>query len=471
MAKKVYAVRKGNIPGVFFSWDECKKSIDGYSGVEYKGFASEKEAQAYLHNDELGYAEVTSSENQNALVAYVDGSYEESLKTYAYGCVLITPKGEIIKESGCGNKPDGIATRNVAGELLGTIHATRWAIDNGYVSIVIKHDYEGISKWVTGEWKARNTVTQSYIEEMGKMKGAIDISFSKVVAHSNNAYNDEADRLAKEALRTGKKARISRGDFWLSAEGIESNDIEAVIELIKEDYPEITVSKTDIPYAKRIEMNFGKQKVVVCYYESKRLVISGKPETLFSSVISLVSELVDMDKIPEIFNSAFNVDIKKEQIRTEFNMLLPYSYNKLPDKLARTLHQAIYNLSLHGDFFDGTFLAHPAFRGLEAHLKKMLVEQQIIPSVQHIKINGFDMFDKSGGKYYLKSNKIGNANQDIAQNINSCYTFYNTNRNVFFHWDDPAGPLDTTVLLSEAVAHQKIKVVLSLIDEYYKLIG
>ena len=34
--KKIYAVRKGHKTGLFYTWDECKKAVYGYSGAEYE---------------------------------------------------------------------------------------------------------------------------------------------------------------------------------------------------------------------------------------------------------------------------------------------------------------------------------------------------------------------------------------------------------------------------------------------------
>lgn len=42
-AKKIYAVKRGKITGVFNEWEACRASVEGYPGAEYKGFASEKE--------------------------------------------------------------------------------------------------------------------------------------------------------------------------------------------------------------------------------------------------------------------------------------------------------------------------------------------------------------------------------------------------------------------------------------------
>ena len=36
---KFYAVKKGRTPGVYLTWEDAKKQVDGYSGAEYKSFA------------------------------------------------------------------------------------------------------------------------------------------------------------------------------------------------------------------------------------------------------------------------------------------------------------------------------------------------------------------------------------------------------------------------------------------------
>ena len=44
MAGKFYAVKEGRSTGVFASWAECKKQVDGYSGAKYKSFTSMQDA-------------------------------------------------------------------------------------------------------------------------------------------------------------------------------------------------------------------------------------------------------------------------------------------------------------------------------------------------------------------------------------------------------------------------------------------
>lgn len=138
--------------------------------------------------------------SETKVIAYVDGSYEDKLKKYSFGCIILTPSGEIIKESGNGNNPASLAIRNVAGEMLGAMYAVKWAMINGYREIELRYDYAGIEKWVQGEWKAKNELAQKYAAAMNEWKKNIHISFLKIAAHSNNKYNDMADELAKSAL-------------------------------------------------------------------------------------------------------------------------------------------------------------------------------------------------------------------------------------------------------------------------------
>lgn len=46
MAKsKFFVVWEGKEPGIYRSWEECKRQIHGYAGALYKGFATEAEAR------------------------------------------------------------------------------------------------------------------------------------------------------------------------------------------------------------------------------------------------------------------------------------------------------------------------------------------------------------------------------------------------------------------------------------------
>lgn len=474
--KKIYAIKKGKQTGLFYSWNECKEAVNGYSGAEYKGFETEEEAKDYLENK---VQEIKAEEREeiidNKLVAYVDGSFDEKIGKYAFGCIILTPRGETIKESGNGNEPDSLAIRNVAGEMLGAMYAVQWAINNGYHDLEIHYDYEGIEKWAQGEWRTKNVLTKKYADFMKEKSGILKISYQKVKAHSGNHYNEEVDKLAKIALTEGNGIpKVKSGDFWFTVEGISDEDLSTVIELVIEEIGEnnLIIEKKDIAHGNVISIKSSKNKdrVVVTHYKrSDKVVMQGKPKEIFSTIIGYITELIEVEEIPRIFNNTYNLNIDKDEVHSEFQFYMPNAYDKLPSKkMERVLHQAVYNLKITGDLFDGTYLAQPAMRVVEAQLKSILIECGIIPNARYVKENSFDMFDKVGIKYKLKPDRYGNAKPEQIKYIGNIYTFYNSNRHSIEHWDDPMAPRDTTELLDVERAHDLIKRALAIIDEYYE---
>ena len=81
---KYYAVRKGRQKGIFTSWPECQKQVSGFKGAEFKSFKTKSEAQTYLNqtNSLQNHQQQTSMTKEDALVVYVDGSYDQRLKRY-----------------------------------------------------------------------------------------------------------------------------------------------------------------------------------------------------------------------------------------------------------------------------------------------------------------------------------------------------------------------------------------------------
>lgn len=115
MAKvKYYGVKRGLVPGVYTSWDECKAQVDGFSGAEYKSFKTEEEANDYVNIEKdnaqalidmgICYTAVPESEfkskepveqdvsksddDLDKLYAFVDGSFNPDTGVYGYGGYL-----------------------------------------------------------------------------------------------------------------------------------------------------------------------------------------------------------------------------------------------------------------------------------------------------------------------------------------------------------------------------------------------
>lgn len=191
-----YAVKKGRETGIFESWEECQKQITGFSGAEFKKFKELYQAEEYLSISELN---IEKNDDLNGLHAYIDGSFSTKLQETGYGAVILY-NGEVIHTIK-GSSKKYIDMRNVAGELFAVAVSIKWAVENGYKSITLHHDYSGIAHWAKGEWKRKQEGTINYKKFIDDISEKISISFVKVKGHSGDTYNDMADRLAKEAIK------------------------------------------------------------------------------------------------------------------------------------------------------------------------------------------------------------------------------------------------------------------------------
>lgn len=224
MPKKFYAVRKGRKTGIFTTWDECRAQVHGFPCAEYKSFPTMEGAKGFMElgmegenqlpfgdseqpsdNKDLSIASNQTTPNaatisgEPELVAYVDGSYDQSTKRFSYGMVILE-NGEEKTFNKSFSDPSLASMRNVAGEIMGARAAMEYAIANNKKRLVIYHDYEGIAKWPLGIWKTNKEGTIAYKAYYDEAKTKVSVRFQKVTGHSGDKYNDYADKLAKQAL-------------------------------------------------------------------------------------------------------------------------------------------------------------------------------------------------------------------------------------------------------------------------------
>ena len=193
MAEKYYAVKKGLKTGIFRTWEECRTSINGYSGAVFKSFKTEMEARSFLDEEKQ------DMEDADYVKIYVDGSYNSATGAFSYGMVVLFD-GQVLSYHKKYEDEELASMHNVAGEIKGAEAAMQYAIDHGIPKIAIYHDYEGIAKWCLGLWKTNKEGTKAYKAFYEEAKKKIAIRFVKVTGHSGDTYNEMADRLAREAL-------------------------------------------------------------------------------------------------------------------------------------------------------------------------------------------------------------------------------------------------------------------------------
>ena len=217
-----YAVAKGKMIGIFFSWDDCKICVNGYKGAIYKKVYTLKEAESFIkqhmtcHSENI--PESTLLPNKDNLTfepdyyVYTDGACSNNGKINAKaGIGVFFGKDDIRNIS---EKIEGKQTNNVA-ELTAIIK-TYSIIENDIINgknIIIVSDSEYAIRCMTsyGEkcskdnWN-KNIPNKELIQSGYEMfKDKPNIQFKHIKAHTNNndihsLGNDYADKLANMAI-------------------------------------------------------------------------------------------------------------------------------------------------------------------------------------------------------------------------------------------------------------------------------
>ena len=205
MASKYYAVKKGKVPGIYLNWNDCKAMVDGYPGAVYKSFKTIEEAEEFITGEKIISGMKASGKNTSesgetcSTYAFVDGSFNKATHTYGYGGFLVMDNEKYVLQ-GADNDAEMATMRNVAGEIKGAEAAVKKAIELGIKELVIYYDYMGIEMWATGAWKRNKAGTIAYHDYIMSVRERIKLTFVKVKGHSGVEGNEEADKLAKQAV-------------------------------------------------------------------------------------------------------------------------------------------------------------------------------------------------------------------------------------------------------------------------------
>lgn len=428
-----YAVRKGHTTGIFDNWTAAQAATSGFSGPEYKKFKTKEEAEAYLDNRDIWCEQVAEDNKAGYLVAFTDGSYDKDLNRYSYGVVFLLPDGTEESICGYGSNKEYLNSNNVIGEIFGVINAFDWAISNGYEKIKIYHDYEGLSKWLTGEWEAKVKASKMFVSlYRSKFEDFIQVEFVKVPGHSNIIYNDKADQLAKSALMDRKKVAV-QGEHWFSIPYFDKSDFDAFSEIIEETDANITYTVDNKADKAIYRFRLNSDMVTVSLFKSgqQKLLVQGKNSYLFQVITTTLVELDENTKVEQILGNAYRISIKKDVVDNAFIPIengLPSAY---PPGIKRLIKQAVINLNYYVESEDYSQYAFPALRALEGHIKYLIT---LAGGTVGRSFTCFGL-DKTvvPNKYVVQE-----AFPDRSKNlyIENCYNYYVSQRNTAFHFGD-----------------------------------
>lgn len=475
---KFYAVKEGLVPGIYNSWPETHEQVKGYSGAIYKSFSTLEEAQFFITGDtepqkeeihSLDNAEETIDEMQDSSTVeiYVDGSYSPEPPIYGSGWVAVKGKDILSRRSFSGNNARYIESRQVPGEVFACIEAINWAKKNGFETVIISYDYEGIEKWATGKWSAKKNVSKDYVTLYKQASQGIKVIFKQVKAHSGVNFNEVADKLAKSALL--KRGVRTNGDGGITLLGIDNDELEMVFDLIRAENPnfelkENTERKGCINYTLLSE----EDRVVINYYDTGKTSVQGKDSTFMQYTLTLLIQLCeDEDDVIETLNAFNKVEVDHKEVEMRFNEVLP-NYRHTSNKLDKTLKQAAYNLTIDGVRYDYTDLPMPILRAIDYYLHSIF-RSIGLSTVTSSGKNNFAFFDRDENGIHCIQNAHAKKfrNDKQVEYVNKIYNFYYINRHQLFHWDGNSE--ETRLISSIGEARVVIKEGFTILDECYLL--
>ena len=470
MAKKqkIYAVKKGNQTGIFYTWEECQAATKGFPSPDFRSFATEEEAKAYLDDVDIIFEkQIAPLLSQGKVVAFVDGSFNEGKSTYGFGVYIIAPTlSAPIELSGKGTNVEYVNLRNITGEVLGAINAIDWAWKNGFETIVIFHDYEGISKWATGEWNANQPISRFYKIFINDKKEILNIEFIKAAGHSNNKYNDRVDALAKASVNDNKILKDTNGNNGYIINNISKDSIFCIIEELKNECPELDYTVTITSNKCIYTVTLKNDRVNLSVFNNIKLLVQGKKSNLFQLITTSIIERLDCTDFIKILRDAYGKSINKDELKSSLIKYCPkLKYIALPQNIGKLLNQAVVDLEANGyNDIEFSKYALAVLRALEGVIKFNLSKYNItIPQ------NGFNMFDKSSGGYVLKQGyKNSVPSQDVIK-IENCYNHYFNNRHTLCHFGYVFQGVDTNTRLlnTKGEADSIIRSTLQVINDNY----
>ena len=222
MQKKIYAVRRGRTTGLFLSWADCKKQVDGFPGARFKSFTDATEAWKWLNGEETTAPKRTGAPKKSRQTAKTAApsqplrpDEEQDFVIYTDGSCLRNPDGpggwavvacnvatgEVTEL--CDGNP---STTNNRMELTAVIRALSLLKEPCIVELWSDSKYviDGLSKgWAKG-WKAKGWVKSDkkpalnpdLWDELLRLESIHTLRYHWVKGHAENEFNNRCDELA-----------------------------------------------------------------------------------------------------------------------------------------------------------------------------------------------------------------------------------------------------------------------------------
>ncbi|KAK7247846.1 Ribonuclease H1 [Aureococcus anophagefferens] len=227
-----YAVARGRETGVFATWDQCSKVVNGFAGAKYKKFDDRGAAEAFARGDGGATTSAPTRKKQQpkrtafappagVLAVYTDGGCRGNVavdtnRTQPAGWGFVAVRdGHVLAERwgpvelarGAAGYLGAEKCSNNTGELSAIGEALLWLRDEdrGAARALICYDSKYAANITDGTYRAHKNVdlarTCQSLFAAERSRRAGGVALQHVKGHSGDAFNDRADALRADAKR------------------------------------------------------------------------------------------------------------------------------------------------------------------------------------------------------------------------------------------------------------------------------
>jgi ribonuclease HI len=463
--KKIYAVKIGRTPGIYFSWEECKEQTDKFHGAIYRSFPDVASAENYLNDDEdtktlkeqtddinEQIEKMIANSDDSIVNAFVDGSVSSDKSVYSYGVLLFYTIEDTVKRVTLYKSmkdEEGLKHFQFAGEIKAAIAALKWAIDKEYKHINIFYDYAGIEHFATGYYKkANNVISKEYVDFIKSIEGLIKINFHKIESHSGIKYNDEVDALAKRALTEKGFRTYKDGSFYVY--GLRKNDWISIVEKLNLGTvkDQISIAEDEIKDGLvRLTLQRKDEKLTISIYHNSTSYMQGKQTKLIETLIlESIDYLDNTEDIREFLNRYHAIQIETTEIEILGHIKMPdVNFRVLQPKIRLQFECVLYNYLISANMPEFSSLITPSFKISEFYLHHILGTCLGNTTTINGK-NNFGFFSKNSNNQFEYNGDTGSYHDVEISILNELYNFYNKTRHIYSHWS--SNDIDAAVISS-----------------------
>lgn len=204
-----YVVWKGLKPGIYKSWNDCQKQINGYAGAKYKGFKTQQLAQKAFNEGPENYwgknvVESTLSQEELNRIGkpifdsiVVDAAHSSSSNQVEYKGIYLK-NGEVVFQKG----PYNDGTNNI-GEFLAIVHALAYLKKNNS-TIPVYSDSKYARQWVKDKEARTNNERKESNEELFQLLERA-VKWLKENKYSNKVLKWETKAWGENPADFGRK--------------------------------------------------------------------------------------------------------------------------------------------------------------------------------------------------------------------------------------------------------------------------